>query len=90
MGRYEILSEIGQGAMGVVYKARDPKINRLIAIKTIRFSDEFEDEKIKEIKARFFKEAEIAGKLSHPTIVAIHDVGEDYDLTYMAMEFLEG
>jgi len=90
VGRYEILSELGQGAMGVVYKARDPKINRLIAIKTIRFSDEFEDEKIKEIKARFFKEAEIAGKLSHPTIVAIHDVGEDYDLTYMAMEFLEG
>ncbi|MGD2125204.1 MAG: serine/threonine-protein kinase [Desulfobacteraceae bacterium] len=90
VGRYEILSELGQGAMGVVYKARDPKINRLLAIKTIRFSDEFEDEKIKEIKERFLREAEISGQLSHPTIVAIYDVGEDFDLTYMAMEFLEG
>jgi CHASE2 domain-containing sensor protein/predicted Ser/Thr protein kinase len=90
VGRYEILSELGQGAMGIVYKARDPKINRMVAIKTIRFSDEFEETKIKEIKERFFREAEIAGKLSHPSIVAIYDVGEDYDLTYMAMELLEG
>jgi CHASE2 domain-containing sensor protein/tRNA A-37 threonylcarbamoyl transferase component Bud32 len=90
VGRYEILSELGQGAMGIVYKARDPKINRMVAIKTIRFSDEFEEIKIKEIKERFFREAEIAGKLSHPSIVAIYDVGEDYDLTYMAMELLEG
>jgi len=90
VGRYEILGELGQGAMGVVYKARDPKINRLLAIKTIRFSDEFEEEKLKEVKDRFLREAEIAGKLSHPSIVAIYDVGEDYDLTYMAMEFLEG
>jgi CHASE2 domain-containing sensor protein/tRNA A-37 threonylcarbamoyl transferase component Bud32 len=90
VGRYEILSELGQGAMGIVYKARDPKINRLVAIKTIRFSDEFEETKIREIKDRFFREAEIAGKLSHPAIVSIYDVGEDYDLTYMAMELLEG
>jgi CHASE2 domain-containing sensor protein/tRNA A-37 threonylcarbamoyl transferase component Bud32 len=90
IGRYEILSELGQGAMGVVYKAQDPKINRLVAIKTIRFSDEFEDEKIKEVKDRFLREAEIAGQLSHPTIVSIYDVGEDYDLTYLAMEYLEG
>ncbi|MBW1673522.1 MAG: serine/threonine protein kinase, partial [Deltaproteobacteria bacterium] len=73
-----------------VYKARDPKINRLLAIKTIRFSDEFEEDQLKEIKERFFMEAELAGKLSHPGIVAIHDIGEDYDLTYMAMEFLDG
>jgi serine/threonine-protein kinase len=90
VGRYEIIKEIGQGAMGVVYEARDPKINRLLAIKTIRFSDEFEENRVKEIKDRFFKEAEIAGKLSHPSIVSIYDVGEDYDLTYLAMEFLEG
>ncbi|MFZ0450411.1 MAG: serine/threonine-protein kinase, partial [Desulfatiglandaceae bacterium] len=90
VGRYEILSELGQGAMGMVYKARDPKINRMVAIKTIRFSDEFGDEKIKEVKERFFKEAELAGKLSHPSIISIYDVGEDYDLTYMAMELLEG
>ncbi len=90
VGRYEILEELGQGAMGVVYKARDPKINRLVAIKTIRFSDDFEESQIKEVKQRFFKEAEVAGKLSHPSIVSIYDVGEDYDLTYMAMELLEG
>lgn len=90
VGRYEVLGEIGQGAMGIVYKAKDPKINRLLAIKTIRFSDEFEEEKVKEVKERFLKEAEIAGKLSHPAIVSIYDVGEDYDLTYLAMEFLEG
>jgi len=90
VGRYEILMELGQGAMGTVYKGRDPKINRLLAIKTIRFSDEFEPDKVQDIKDRFFTEAELAGKLSHPGIVSIYDVGEDYDLTYMAMEFLEG
>jgi CHASE2 domain-containing sensor protein/tRNA A-37 threonylcarbamoyl transferase component Bud32 len=90
VGRYEVVSELGQGAMGIVYKARDPKINRFLAIKTIRFSDEFEPDKIREIKDRFMREAEIAGKLAHPSIVAVYDVGEDYDLTYMAMEYLEG
>jgi serine/threonine-protein kinase len=90
VGRYEVISELGQGAMGIVYKAMDPKINRLLAIKTIRFSDEFEPEKIREVKERFMREAQIAGKLAHPSIVAVYDVGEDYDLTYMAMEFLEG
>jgi eukaryotic-like serine/threonine-protein kinase len=90
VGRYEILNELGQGAMGMVYKARDPKINRLVAIKTIRFSDEFEDDRVSEVKKRFFKEAELAGKLSHPSIISIYDVGEDYELTYMAMELLTG
>ncbi len=90
VGRYEILDELGQGAMGIVYKAKDPRINRLLAIKTIRFADEFEEEKLADVKGRFLREAEIAGKLSHRSIVAIYDVGEDYDLTYIAMEFLEG
>ena len=90
VGRYEIIDELGRGAMGMVYKARDPKINRLVAIKTIRFSDEFEDDRISEVKERFFKEAELAGKLSHPSIISIYDVGEDYELTYMAMELLKG
>jgi serine/threonine-protein kinase len=90
IGRYEILGELGKGSMGLVYKAQDPNINRLLAIKTIRFSDEFDDEVIEEIKERFFREAEIAGQLSHPSIVTIYDVGEHGDLTYMAMEFLEG
>ena len=90
IGRYEILMELGKGAMGTVYKGRDPKINRLLAIKTIRFSDEFEENQLEEIKDRFFSEAELAGKLSHTGIVSIFDVGEDYELTYMAMEFLDG
>ncbi|MFC1891349.1 CHASE2 domain-containing serine/threonine-protein kinase [Thermodesulfobacteriota bacterium] len=90
VGRYAILGELGKGSMGIVYKAQDPKINRLVAIKTIRFSDEFDEDVIQEIKERFFREAEIAGQLSHPSIVTIHDVGEDRELTYMAMEFLEG
>ncbi len=90
VGRYEILEEIGQGAMGMVYKARDPKINRIVAIKTIRFADEFDQHKIQEVKERFMKEAELAGKLAHPSIISIYDVGEDFDLTYMAMELLEG
>jgi serine/threonine-protein kinase len=76
--------------MGLVYKGLDPKINRLLAIKIIRFSDEFDQEHIQEIQNRFFTEAEIAGKLSHPSIVTIYEVGEDQDLTYMAMEYLEG
>jgi serine/threonine-protein kinase len=90
VGRYEIVRELGKGAMGIVYLAKDPKINRDLAIKTIRFSDEFEESRIKEVKDRFFREAEIAGKLSHPSIVSIYDVGEDYELTYLAMEYLEG
>ena len=90
VGRYEILGELGKGSKGLVYKATDPKINRLLAIKTIRFSDEFDDDVLQEIKERFFREAEIAGKLSHPSIVTIHDVGDDRELTYMAMEYLEG
>jgi CHASE2 domain-containing sensor protein/tRNA A-37 threonylcarbamoyl transferase component Bud32 len=90
VGRYEILRELGQGAMGVVYEARDPKINRKIAIKTIRLLDEFEEDKVREVKERLFSEAQLAGKLSHPSIVSVYDVGEDYDLTYIAMELLEG
>jgi CHASE2 domain-containing sensor protein len=90
IGRYKILSELGKGSMGLVFKAQDPKINRLVAIKTIHFSDEFDEDVIKEIKERFFREAEIAGQLSHPSIVTIYDVGDDGDLTYMAMEYLEG
>jgi serine/threonine-protein kinase len=90
IGRYKILEELGRGTMGLVYKALDPKINRLLAIKTIRFSNEFDDDVVQEIKMRFFQEAEIAGKLSHPSIVTIYDMGDDGDLTYMAMELLEG
>ena len=90
IGRYQIIEELGEGSMGKVYKALDPKINRMLAVKTIRLSDEFEDDVVQEIKKRFSREAEIAGKLSHPAIGTIYDVGEEGELTYMAMEFVEG
>jgi serine/threonine-protein kinase len=90
VGRYQLLEVLGSGSMGLVYKALDPKINRHLAIKTIRFSDEFEEDAIKDIKRRFLREAEIAGQLAHPSIVTIYDVGEDEDLTFIVMEYLEG
>jgi serine/threonine-protein kinase len=89
LGRYEIEKELGRGAMGTVYLGRDPKINRLVAIKTIRF-DEVAPEELDETKHRFFREAQAAGALSHPNIVTIYDVGEDYDVAYVAMELLDG
>jgi serine/threonine-protein kinase len=89
IGRFEIQKELGRGAMGTVYLGRDPKINRQVAIKTIRF-DEIDADQIQEAKQRFFREAEAAGALNHPNIVTIYDVGEDYDLAYVAMELLDG
>ncbi len=90
LGRYEILEQLGRGAMGIVYKGRDPKLNRLTAIKTIRFLDEFDESKVETIKEHFYREAEVVAKLSHTNIVTIYDVGEDLDLSYLAMEYLEG
>jgi tRNA A-37 threonylcarbamoyl transferase component Bud32 len=90
LGRYEILEELGRGAMGIVYKGRDPKLNRETAIKTIRFTDDFDEEQAAKIREQFYREAEVVAKLSHPNIVTIYDVGEDLDLSYLAMEYLEG
>ncbi len=90
LGRYEIVGELGRGAMGVVYKGRDPRINRVTAIKTIRFADSYESREAEKAKASFFREAESAGTLSHPHIVTIYDAGEEAELAYIAMEFLEG
>jgi tRNA A-37 threonylcarbamoyl transferase component Bud32 len=90
LGRYEILEQIGRGAMGIVYKGKDPILNRLTAIKTIRFSDEFDEDNIDVIKTHFYREAEVVAKLSHPNIVTIYDVGEDLDLSFLAMEYLQG
>lgn len=90
LGRYEILEEIGQGGMGVVYKGRDPIIDRLVAIKTIRFDRLYEGNERKSLKERFFVEARAAGKLIHPHIVTIFDVGEDGGVAYIAMEYVEG
>jgi serine/threonine-protein kinase len=89
LGRYEISGELGRGAMGVVYKGEDPKIHRTVAIKTLRLS-EFDEDVVGEIKERFFREAESAGLLTHPNIVTIYDCGEEQDLAYIAMEYLEG
>jgi len=89
LGRYEVVNELGRGAMGVVYKGEDPKIHRTVAIKTVRLSD-FDEEMLGEMKERFFREAESAGLLTHPNIVTIYDAGEEHDLAYIAMEFLKG
>jgi len=90
LGRYQVEKELGKGAMGVVYLGRDPKINRVVAIKTMALSQEFEADELDEVKARFFREAETAGRLAHPNIVTIYDAGEEHDLAYIAMEFLKG
>lgn len=90
LGRYQVEKELGKGAMGVVYQGRDPKINRVVAIKTMALSQEFEADELEEVKARFFREAETAGRLNHPHIVTIFDAGEEHDLAYIAMEFLKG
>lgn len=90
LGRYQVEKELGKGAMGVVYLGRDPKINRVVAIKTMALAQNFEDDEVDEVKARFFREAETAGRLNHPNIVTIFDAGEEHDLAYIAMEFLKG
>jgi len=90
LGRYRIDKEIGKGAMGVVYLGKDPKIGRVVAIKTLALGNEFEGEALIDARARFFREAETAGRLQHPYIVTIFDAGEEHDLAYIAMEFLKG
>ncbi len=90
LGRYKVLKEIGRGAMGVVYLGKDPTIHRFVAIKTMRFDAIDDTDKLEESKARFFREAESAGRLSHPNIVTIYDAGEEQGLGYIAMEILEG
>ncbi|OHC69472.1 MAG: serine/threonine protein kinase [Rhodocyclales bacterium GWA2_65_20] len=90
LGRYQIEKELGKGAMGVVYLGRDPKINRIVAIKTMALSQEFEADELVEVKERFFREAETAGRLNHQNIVTMYDAGEEHDLAYIAMEFLKG
>lgn len=90
LGRYEIVKELGRGAMGIVYLGKDPKINRQVAIKTLRFEDEISEEQMKSTKSRFFREAESAGSLTHPNIIRIFDAGEDQEVAYIAMELLDG
>jgi serine/threonine-protein kinase len=90
LGRYEIVKELGRGAMGIVYLGKDPKINRQVAVKTLRFEEELDEDQTKSIKDRFFREAESAGNLTHPNIIRIFDAGEDQDVAYIAMELLDG
>jgi len=90
LGRYQVEKELGKGAMGVVYQGKDPKISRVVAIKTMALSQEFEADELAEVKERFFREAETAGRLSHTNIVTIYDAGEEHDLCYIAMELLKG
>jgi serine/threonine-protein kinase len=90
MGRYELLEPIGRGAMGFVYLGRDPKINRIVALKAVDLAAEVEPEDLDEARKNFLREAEIAGQLSHPNIVTIYDVGETDGLAYIAMEYLRG
>ena len=88
LGRYEILAELGKGAMGVVYRANDPLLSRIVAIKTVNMSTD--PEELEEYESRFNQEARAAGGLNHPNIVTIHDIGRNGNIAYMAMEFLEG
>ena len=90
LGRYQLEREIGRGAMGVVHLGRDTAINRLVAIKAIPLAAEFSDSELAEARSRFFREAETAGRLNHPNIVTIYDVGEERGLAYIAMEYLKG
>ena len=90
LGRYEIDSEIGRGAMGMVYLGHDDKIGRTVAIKTMALGDDIDDDMRDEVKNRFFREAEAAGRLDHPNIVTVYDVGDEQDLAYIAMDYLKG
>jgi serine/threonine-protein kinase len=90
LGRYQLEREIGRGAMGVVYLGRDTAINRMVAIKAIPLASEFSEAELVEARSRFFREAETAGRLNHPNIVTIYDVGEERGLAYIAMEYLKG
>ena len=90
LGRYRIDRELGRGAMGMVYLGHDPQLGRQVAIKTMALAREFEGDELVEARARFFREAEMAGRLQHRDIVTIYDAGEDQELAYIAMEFVKG
>lgn len=92
LGRYEIVRELGKGAMGVVYLAKDPLIGRLVALKTIRTGVHSDDDETREFQQRFIREAQAAGILNHPSIVTVHDIGQDdtSGVSFIAMEFVEG
>ena len=90
IGRYEIVSELGRGAMGIVYRAYDPRIGRDVAIKTIKLADQVAPDEMQGLRERLFREAQSAGRLSHPGIVTIYDIAEESGIAYITMEFVEG
>ena len=92
LGRYEVVRELGKGAMGIVYLAKDPLIGRLVALKTIRVAMHSDDDEAKEFQQRFIREAQAAGILNHPSIVTVHDIGQDETsgTSFIAMEYVEG
>lgn len=90
IGRYPLRGEIGRGAMGAVYLANDPDTGTKVALKTMALSQEFEGDDLADARARFQREAEMAGRLTHPDIVHILDTGEDKGLAYIAMEYVDG
>lgn len=90
LGRYQVQGTLGRGAMGMVYRGIDPAINRPVALKTIRLDFVNDPDELAELKERLYREAQAAGKLSHPNIVTIYDVGSEGPLQYIAMEYLEG
>jgi serine/threonine-protein kinase len=90
LGRFIVEREIGRGAMGAIYLGRDPNVDRPVAIKTLALSKEFEGPDLEEARARFFREAQMAGRLEHPDIVAILDSGEQDGLAFIAMEYVDG
>ena len=90
LGGYVLEKAIGKGAMGVVYLGRDVRRQRVAAIKTLALAQEFDGDELADVKARFFREVETAGRLHHPNIVTMYDAGEEGDLAYVAMEYLKG
>ena len=90
LGRYQITKTLGRGAMSTVYLGIDSKIQRKVAIKTIALADEFDESALKKARQQFLREAESAGRLNHPDIVAIYDIGEDDNVAYLAMEYFSG
>src|SRR5258705_348358 len=89
LGRYEVVAELGKGAMGVVYRANDPMLNRMVAIKTIN-TEEAGHEGMAEYEARFYTEDKAGGGINPPNIIIIYDIGKRGHLVYMAMEYIEG
>jgi len=90
LGRYQVEKRLAKGAMGVLYLGKDAKMNRMVALKTLALSEEFDGDQLQEATQRFFREAAAAGRLNHENIISVYDAGEENNLAYIAMEFFKG